>query len=92
MGGLGSHALDVGSGSGFLSAVMALLVEPGGRVTGVEQVPALAERSLQSIQVRAPCPLPVYRYTGTRSLFNLQGPMCLSDDNVYHTDTVTWNS
>lgn len=61
MGGLGSQALDVGSGSGFLSAVMALLVEPGGRVTGVEQVPALAERSLQSIQVRDPCPLPVYR-------------------------------
>ena len=48
----GARVLDVGSGSGYLSAVMGLLVEPsGGRVTGVEQVPALAARSLQSIQV-----------------------------------------
>lgn len=50
----GCRALDVGSGSGYLAAAMALMVSPGGYVLGVEKVPELAARSLQS--VRAACP------------------------------------
>lgn len=50
--------LDVGSGSGFLSAVMGLLVLPGGHVTGVEKVTDLAQRSVQSIQVAHSIHLP----------------------------------
>jgi len=50
----GARVLDVGSGSGFLSAVMGLLVLPGGHVTGVEKVTDLAQRSVQSIQASQP--------------------------------------
>jgi protein-L-isoaspartate(D-aspartate) O-methyltransferase len=41
----GAHVLDVGSGSGYLTAILAHMVSPGGRVTGVEVVPPLVERS-----------------------------------------------
>lgn len=41
--------LDVGSGSGYLTAVFAKLVGPTGRVTGIEVVPELVERSAQSL-------------------------------------------
>ncbi|GAM82415.1 hypothetical protein ANO11243_003940 [Dothideomycetidae sp. 11243] len=37
----GAAVLDVGSGSGYLSHVMAELVRPGGRVVGLEHIPAL---------------------------------------------------
>jgi protein-L-isoaspartate(D-aspartate) O-methyltransferase len=46
----GARVLDVGSGSGYLTAVFAGLVRPGGRVTGVEVVPPLVERSRQALQ------------------------------------------
>ena len=39
----GANALDVGSGSGYLTAAMAKLVGPTGHVLGVEQVAALVE-------------------------------------------------
>ncbi|KAG2442321.1 hypothetical protein HXX76_002407 [Chlamydomonas incerta] len=41
----GARVLDVGSGSGYLTACLGLLVAPGGRVLGVETVAPLAERS-----------------------------------------------
>ncbi|KAG2433517.1 hypothetical protein HYH02_012635 [Chlamydomonas schloesseri] len=41
----GARVLDVGSGSGYLTACLGLLVSPGGRVLGVEAVGPLAERS-----------------------------------------------
>ncbi len=41
----GARVLDVGSGSGYLTAIFAQLVSPGGHVTGVEVVPPLVERS-----------------------------------------------
>ena len=47
----GAAALDVGSGSGYLTAVMGLLVGPGGHVAGVEKVEDLAARSLLSLKV-----------------------------------------
>jgi protein-L-isoaspartate O-methyltransferase len=45
----GASALDVGSGSGYLTAAMAKLVGPGGHVLGVEQVPALVEDAWQNV-------------------------------------------
>ena len=45
----GARVLDVGSGSGYLTAVFANLVTPRGRVTGVEVVAPLVERSRQAL-------------------------------------------
>ncbi|WP_196780888.1 protein-L-isoaspartate O-methyltransferase family protein [Nocardioides sambongensis] len=39
----GHRVLDVGSGSGWTTALLAHLVAPAGRVLGVERVPALVE-------------------------------------------------
>ncbi|TKX24662.1 putative protein-L-isoaspartate O-methyltransferase [Elsinoe australis] len=39
----GSRVLDIGSGSGYLTHVLAELVQPGGTVVGLEHIPALAE-------------------------------------------------
>ena len=41
----GARVLDVGSGSGYLSAALALMVHPGGKVIGIEKHPELAEYS-----------------------------------------------
>eukprot|EP00736_Rhodelphis_marinus_P010788 Rmarinus@m.15029 len=46
----GSRALDVGSGSGYLSACMAHMVGPTGRVFGIEYVPELVALSHQNIK------------------------------------------
>ena len=45
----GARVLDVGSGSGYLTAVLAQLVRPNGMVQGVELVPALTERSVAAL-------------------------------------------
>lgn len=39
----GAKVLDIGSGSGYLTHVLAELVKPGGRVVGVEHIQALVE-------------------------------------------------
>jgi protein-L-isoaspartate(D-aspartate) O-methyltransferase len=41
----GHHTLEIGSGSGWLAAVMSRLVGDDGRVTGIEIIPDLAEQS-----------------------------------------------
>ena len=41
----GQRVLEIGSGSGWLAAVMARLVGEGGRVTGLEIIPELAAQS-----------------------------------------------
>ena len=41
----GDHVLDVGSGSGWTTAILAHLVGPRGRVRGVELVPELVDQS-----------------------------------------------
>lgn len=46
----GNTALDVGSGSGYLSAVFAKMVGPTGRVVGVELVPQLVSRSQETLE------------------------------------------
>lgn len=47
----GASVLDVGSGSGYLAAVFCQLVGPQGRVTGVELVPELVERSRETLRL-----------------------------------------
>jgi protein-L-isoaspartate(D-aspartate) O-methyltransferase len=39
----GSTVLDVGSGSGYLTHVLAELVKPGGKVIGIEHIQALVD-------------------------------------------------
>ncbi len=45
----GARILDVGSGSGYLTACMARLVQPGGKVIGIEHIPQLVDLSLKNI-------------------------------------------
>ncbi|OVA20551.1 Protein-L-isoaspartate(D-aspartate) O-methyltransferase [Macleaya cordata] len=53
----GMHALDVGSGTGYLTACFALMVGPQGRAVGVEHIPELASTSIENIQKSAAAPL-----------------------------------
>ncbi|XP_017893634.1 protein-L-isoaspartate(D-aspartate) O-methyltransferase-like [Ceratina calcarata] len=45
----GARALDVGSGSGYLSACMGVMVGPRGRVVGIDHIPELIEMSTKNI-------------------------------------------
>lgn len=46
----GSSILDVGSGSGYLTAVFAFMVGDTGKTVGVEHIPELVQRSIETIQ------------------------------------------
>lgn len=46
----GMRALDVGSGSGYLTACFAMMVGPEGRAIGVEHVPELVVESIENIK------------------------------------------
>ena len=46
----GSHVLDVGSGSGYLTACMAEMVGPKGVVVGIEHVPELTEQATRNME------------------------------------------
>lgn len=46
----GMRALDVGSGSGYLTACFALMVGPEGRAVGVEHIPELVPASIENIK------------------------------------------
>lgn len=50
----GASVLDVGSGSGYLTAAMAYMVRPGGLAVGVEHVPQLADWSIENIKMANP--------------------------------------
>ncbi|KAK9906516.1 hypothetical protein WJX75_003206 [Coccomyxa subellipsoidea] len=50
----GASVLDVGSGSGYLSACMGHMVGSKGHVLGIERVPQLAQRSVPSLRRAAP--------------------------------------
>jgi len=41
----GANVLDVGSGSGYLTACLAMMVGPSGRVTGIDHIKGLVEDS-----------------------------------------------
>ncbi|KAJ3054147.1 Protein-L-isoaspartate(D-aspartate) O-methyltransferase [Rhizophlyctis rosea] len=45
----GSHVLDVGSGSGYLTACMAHMVGPSGKVVGIDHIPDLVELSKSNL-------------------------------------------
>ena len=42
--------MDVGSGSGYLSAVLHHLVSPGGKVVGIEHIPQLVDGSIANLK------------------------------------------
>ncbi|XP_067847255.1 l-isoaspartyl protein carboxyl methyltransferase, like isoform X2 [Heptranchias perlo] len=46
----GARALDVGSGSGYLSACFARMVGPTGTVVGIDHIPELVEQSIANVQ------------------------------------------
>ncbi|CAK9301277.1 unnamed protein product [Gordionus sp. m RMFG-2023] len=46
----GDKALDIGSGSGYLTACMGMMVSPNGKAVGVEHIPELVESSLENIK------------------------------------------
>jgi protein-L-isoaspartate(D-aspartate) O-methyltransferase len=47
---LGAKVLDVGSGSGYLTACMAHLVHPGGKAIGIEHIQGLVDKSIYNIK------------------------------------------
>jgi protein-L-isoaspartate(D-aspartate) O-methyltransferase len=53
----GMHALDVGSGTGYLTACFAVMVGPQGRAIGVEHIPELADFSIKNIEKSVAAPL-----------------------------------
>ncbi|KAM7273313.1 hypothetical protein ACFE04_027977 [Oxalis oulophora] len=53
----GMRALDVGSGTGYLTACFAKMVEKQGHVVGVEHIPELADSSVKNIEKSAAAPL-----------------------------------
>lgn len=50
----GHRVLDIGSGSGWTTALLAELVKPDGYVWGVERIPELVERGRKNVQAYAP--------------------------------------
>ncbi|KAG6587436.1 Protein-L-isoaspartate O-methyltransferase 1, partial [Cucurbita argyrosperma subsp. sororia] len=53
----GMRALDVGSGTGYLTACFALMIGPEGRAVGVEHIPELVASSIENINKSAAAPL-----------------------------------
>ncbi|XP_077228838.1 protein-L-isoaspartate O-methyltransferase-like [Tasmannia lanceolata] len=49
----GMHALDVGSGTGYLTGCFAMMVGPGGRAVGVEHIPELVSNSIENLKKSA---------------------------------------
>jgi len=45
----GKKALDVGSGSGYLTACMAVMMGPTGKVVGIDHIPELVKMSIENI-------------------------------------------
>jgi len=46
----GAKVLDIGSGSGYLTACMAHLVRPGGKAIGIEHIQGLVDKSIKNIK------------------------------------------
>jgi protein-L-isoaspartate(D-aspartate) O-methyltransferase len=46
----GAKVLDVGSGSGYLSAVLHHLVGPTGKVVGIDHIPELVDWSVENLK------------------------------------------
>ncbi|XP_030458098.2 protein-L-isoaspartate O-methyltransferase 1-like isoform X2 [Syzygium oleosum] len=52
----GMHALDIGSGTGYLTACFAMMVGPQGCAVGVEHIPELVADSVKNVQRSAAAP------------------------------------
>ncbi|KAM6972924.1 l-isoaspartyl protein carboxyl methyltransferase, like isoform 2-T2 [Aplochiton taeniatus] len=50
----GASALDVGSGSGYLTTCFARMVGPSGKVVGIEHIDALVQTSVKNVQADDP--------------------------------------
>jgi protein-L-isoaspartate(D-aspartate) O-methyltransferase len=59
----GAKVLDVGSGSGYLTACLAHMVGPNGKVYGVEHIEELVEQSKENIKRDCPALLESRRVT-----------------------------
>lgn len=46
----GNHVLDVGAGTGYLTAIFALMVGESGRSVGVEHIPELTAKAIENVQ------------------------------------------
>jgi protein-L-isoaspartate(D-aspartate) O-methyltransferase len=46
----GDHVVQIGVGGGYYTAIIAQLVQPGGRVTAIEYDPALARRAVENLR------------------------------------------
>ncbi|KAK1257393.1 Protein-L-isoaspartate O-methyltransferase [Acorus gramineus] len=53
----GMHALDIGSGTGYLTACFAMMVGPQGHAVGVEHIPELVSSSIDNLKKSAAAPL-----------------------------------
>ncbi|KAJ8431414.1 hypothetical protein Cgig2_004446 [Carnegiea gigantea] len=53
----GMRALDVGSGTGYLTACFAMMVGPEGRAVGIEHIPELVSWSIENIKKSLAAPL-----------------------------------
>jgi len=53
----GMHALDVGSGSGYLTACFAMMVGPEGHGVGIEHIPEIVASAIENVQKSAAAPL-----------------------------------
>lgn len=46
----GERALDIGSGSGYLTACMAIMLGENGKAIGIDHIPELVEKSIENIR------------------------------------------
>lgn len=46
----GERALDIGSGSGYLTACMAEMLGENGKAVGIDHIPELVEKSLENVK------------------------------------------
>ncbi|XP_073988882.1 protein-L-isoaspartate(D-aspartate) O-methyltransferase-like isoform X2 [Rhodnius prolixus] len=76
----GSRALDVGSGSGYLTVCMALMVGPSGRAVGIDHIKELVDYSINNVKSDHPELLDA----GNLKLIVGDGRMGFPDDAPYN--------
>lgn len=50
----GEKALDVGSGSGYLTVCMSLMIGPNGKAIGIDHIPELVNKSIENVKKDKP--------------------------------------
>ncbi|KAF8541931.1 protein-L-isoaspartate O-methyltransferase [Trichophaea hybrida] len=78
----GSKVLDVGSGSGYLCAVFAHLVTPGGQVIGVEHIPQLCKLSEMNLR-KSPLHAKMLDEDGTIKILKSDGRLGYPEGGPY---------